>query len=78
MKDCTRSFETIVRACAHDVTVRWWDIVGPVTEEDLTDEAEDRIRRCLAEDITNGHLNHETDESSATGWWGVPGTDRGQ
>ena len=39
-----RTFETTIRACAHDVIVRWWDIVGAVTDEDLEAAAEDRIR----------------------------------
>ena len=69
-----RTFETTIRACAHDVIVRWWDIVGAVTDEDLEAAAEDRIRRCLANDFSSGQLVYCGEDGSALGWWGIPGT----
>ncbi len=70
----TREIDTTLSACAHDaITVRWWDIHGPVTDEELTERAEERIRSSLAEDYHSGELCFDDGESRARGWWGVPG-----
>lgn len=71
----TRSFETTVRACAHDVTVRWWDITGRVTDERLEEVAEEFIRAGLAKDQSQAHVFYDMDDGHARGWWGVPGTE---
>lgn len=64
-----RSYETVVQACAHQITVKWWDIEGPVTDEELNEHAEARARECIAKDYSSGELNLEDDKSSARGWW---------
>lgn len=51
--------------------MRWWDITGDVADERLEEEAEKHIRAMIAEDYSSGQLNHETDETSACGYWEV-------
>jgi hypothetical protein len=69
-----RVIDTTLSACAHDaITVRWWEILGPVTDEELMESAEERIRSSLAQDYHSGQLYFEDDESRARGWWGAPG-----
>ncbi len=66
-----RTIDETIQACAHNISVRWWEIVGPVSDEELIDVAEEHIRESIAEDYSSGQLVHETDESSAIGWWEV-------
>jgi hypothetical protein len=68
-----RVYETVVDACAHRVTVNWWNITGPVTDEQLEEAAEARIRECVAEDYASGQLVFDDGKSSATGWWDTRG-----
>ncbi len=67
-----RKFETTIETLAHRVAVRWWGITGPVTDERLTEAAEERVRECIISDgYVSGQLVHDNGESSATGWWEI-------
>lgn len=69
--DKARTFEATIACCAHTIEIRWWDIAGDVSDERLEAEAEEHVRASLGQDYRAGSLNHETDTSSATGWWEI-------
>lgn len=66
-----RSYEDSAEVLLHRVTIRWWDIEGDVTDEDLLAEAEEHVREMITEGFHSGMLNHEGDGTNAHGWWEI-------
>jgi hypothetical protein len=71
-----RSFETTLDSVyRHRVTVQWWDIRGPVTNDRLVEDAEECVRHGIGEiDCERGEMHFEDGESSARGWWEISRT----
>jgi hypothetical protein len=67
-----KQFEGTLEAYAHQVAFRWWGGDTEGKEDLLKQEAEDRIRECIAENCTSGQLCHEDEKgNSLTGWWEI-------
>jgi hypothetical protein len=60
---------TITTQVLNRFSVKWWDITGEVSDEELIEAAEERIKDLIVQGYTCGQLYHNNGESAATGWW---------